>query len=51
MRQKEIALNYLKGLKLDIEESDNGKIDIEYTDLEEINNCIKVIEKHLSEEI
>jgi hypothetical protein len=37
------ALAYLKGLRDDIRQSVTGTIEIEGTDIEQINNCISLI--------
>lgn len=37
------AISFLSGLKADIKESGSGKIEIESTDLEQIENCIGLI--------
>lgn len=41
---KEKALEFLEGLKMDIIESKNKSIDIESTDIEQIDNCIQLLE-------
>ncbi len=43
--QRELALEYLNGLRMDIIDSENRSIDIESTDIEQVNNCIQLIEE------
>ena len=43
--QKELALEFLGGLRMDIIDSEHGFINIEKTDIEQVNNCIQLIEE------
>lgn len=44
LTQKKAALDFLRGLKQDINGSIGGLIDIESSDLEQIDNCIQQLE-------
>ena len=45
MKPQQKAVQFLEGLKLDVEESKTGTIEIENTDIEQIENCIKLIKE------